>query len=141
MKKQLLIILFITGICSSFIPATRVSGSGIVFFKGNYTEALAASAKTNKPVFIDVYATWCGPCSQLKRKTFTDKAVGDYFNKNFVCFSVDGETEEGRLLRHIYDIGAYPTLLITDANGKQLARTEGFMKPYILINFGKRIVP
>lgn len=141
MKKQLLIILFIAGISCSFMPAPPVSGSGIIFFKGNYTQALAASAKTKKPVFIDVYATWCGPCSQLKRKTFTDKAVGDYFNKNFICFSIDGETEEGKLLRRIYNIDSYPTLLITDASGKLLTRTEGFMKPYILINFGRRIVP
>ncbi|MGK4568218.1 thioredoxin family protein [Flavobacterium sp. 3HN19-14] len=137
----MLFVIIIAGICCSFSAAKIPSGSGITFFKGTYSQALAASAKTKKPLFVDVYATWCGPCKQLKRESFKDKAVGEYFNKNFVCFSIDGETEEGRILRKVYNIDSYPTLLITDATGKQLARTEGFMKPYILINFRRRVVP
>ncbi len=143
MKTSLYIALILTTLYSSFTYHTpeNTTAKGIRFFKGTFQEALAESQKTNKPLFIDVYATWCGACKQLKRQTFSDAAVGDYFNKNFVCLSVDGETEEGIRVRQLYNVRSYPSLLITDGNAKLLTRAEGFMKPYILINFGKRIVP
>jgi len=77
----------------------------------------------------------------LKRKTFSDKEVGDYYNANFINYSADGETTEGNELAHKYKIQGYPTLLILDKNGKQLTKQVGFVEPHILVNFGKRIIP
>lgn len=114
---------------------------GIEFFDGTYTEALERAKKENKHVFLDVYATWCGPCKMLKKQTFKDEEVGNYYNKNFINIAIDGETEEGRKLMSLYNINSYPTLLIVDSEGKVKTRHSGFMKPYIFINFGKRIVP
>ncbi len=120
----------------STTPAVR----GIDFYKGSWKQALAESKRTGKPVFVDVYATWCGPCKKLKA-SFRDKQVGEYYNRNFINVRVDGETSDGAELMHRYGVRSYPTLLILDGNGRQLARTSGFMKPHILINFGRRVIP
>ena len=127
---------------TSFTTKTYDDGKakGIDFFKGSWEKALQKAKHEDKYLFIDFYATWCGPCKQLK-KTFKDKEVGAYFNKNFINISIDGETKEGRELMHSYQITSYPTLLIVDANGNIKTKSTGFMKPYILINFGRRIVP
>lgn len=119
----------------------ETAAKGIDFFKGTFQEALALAEKEKKYVFVDVYATWCGPCKQLKRTTFKDKEVGTYFNKNFINIAIDGETEEGDEILSRYSIRSYPTLLILDAKGRVQTRHSGFMKPFILINFGRRIVP
>lgn len=116
-------------------------GKGIIFFKGTFKEALAKAKTENKPIFLDVYATWCGPCKQLKRKTFTDAEVGNYFNAHYINIAIDGETAEGEELVRKYQIQGYPTLLILDKNGKLLTQQVGFVEPHILVNFGKRIVP
>ena len=123
-----------------FAPEKAVS-KGITFFKGSWTEALFEAKNADKYIFVDVYAKWCGPCKQLKRVTFKDKAVGDYYNKNFINVTMNGETEEGVAFLRAYGITSYPTLLIVRSDGKIMARAEGFMKPYILINFGRRVVP
>ncbi|MBC8884301.1 thioredoxin family protein [Flavobacterium piscinae] len=124
------------------IPTKEATvAKGIDFFKGTFQEALALAEKEQKYVFVEVYATWCGPCKQLKRTTFKDKEVGVYFNKNFINIAIDGETEEGDKILSRYNIRSYPTLLILDAKGRVLTRQTGFMKPYILINFGRRVVP
>ncbi|RXR29082.1 DUF255 domain-containing protein [Flavobacterium piscinae] len=124
------------------IPTKEATAAkGIDFFKGTFQEALALAEKEQKYVFVEVYATWCGPCKQLKRTTFKDKEVGVYFNKNFINIAIDGETEEGDKILSRYNIRSYPTLLILDAKGRVLTRQTGFMKPYILINFGRRVVP
>lgn len=104
-------------------------------------EALDKARKENKPVFLDVYASWCGPCKKLKKSTFKDEEVGEYFNKNFICVAIDGETEEGKAILDKYKVRSYPTLIIADYEGNMRTKTTGFVKPHILINFGKRIVP
>lgn len=114
---------------------------GIQFFKGTFQEALEKAKTENKPIFLDIYATWCGPCKMLKKHTFSDREVGDYYNANYINIAVDGETKEGSELANNYRIQGYPTLLILDKNGNQVAEQVGFVEPHILVNFGKRIVP
>lgn len=140
MKKILL--LFVTLLLVSFTSSEKmVYKKGIDFFKGTYTEALVKAKEENKPVFLDVYASWCGPCKKLKKTTFKDEEVGEYFNKNFICIAIDGETEEGKAILDKYRVRSYPTLIIADYEGNMRTKTTGFVKPRILINFGKRIVP
>ena len=142
MKKNITIVIFVAFVFLGFKTDDRTDAKsdGIVFFQGNWNEALALAKTENKPIFADVYATWCGPCKKLK-STFKDSQVGAYFNKNFINIRIDGETSAGKKWRNHYEISSYPTLLIIDQNGKVKTRAEGFMKPYILINFGRRIVP
>ncbi len=134
----LFIILFFLSFSSKEVKPYK---KGIVFFKGTYTEALAKAKAENKPIFLDVYATWCGPCKKLKKTTFKDEMAGDYFNKNFICIAIDGETQEGAAIIHKYRVRSYPTLIIADYEGNMRTKTTGFLQPQVLINFGKRIVP
>ncbi len=114
---------------------------GIDFFDGNWKEGLKKAETEKKPVFVYLYAKWCGQCKQLKRGAFKSEEAGKYFNKNFINVAVDGETPEGAKIMRSYNVKSYPTLLIVDARGNLLSKTTGNMKPYILINFGRRIVP
>ncbi len=50
---------------------------GIQFFKGTWQEALAKAKKTNKLLFVDAFATWCGPCKMMDKKVFVKKEVGE----------------------------------------------------------------
>lgn len=34
-------------------------------------EAQAAAKKSPRPLFVDVYTSWCGPCKMLDARTFT----------------------------------------------------------------------
>jgi thiol:disulfide interchange protein len=138
---QTLIIISLAFLGSSFSSPRIDVGNGIIFFKGTWSEALLKAKAEKKYIFLDVYATWCGPCKQLKRKTFKDKEVGQYFNTNFINVSLDGESEEGLLLANKYQVTSYPTLIIVDFNGIKKTKALGFMEPHILVNFGRRIVP
>lgn len=134
-------LLIISAFSNSEVDIKSDARGGIQFFKGSFQEALDKAKAENKPIFLDVYATWCGPCKMLKKRTFSDKNVGDYYNANFINIAINGETEEGYELSKLYDVKGYPTLLIIDKNGRKLTKQVGFVEPYILINFGKRIVP
>ena len=50
-------------------PAAREI-KGTVFEKGTLKELLAKAAKEKKYLFVDVYATWCGPCKAMATQVF-----------------------------------------------------------------------
>jgi thiol:disulfide interchange protein len=62
--------------------------SGIKFVDLSFEEALVQSKKQKKMIFIDAYASWCGPCKMLDRNTFPDRSVGTYFNDKFINFYI-----------------------------------------------------
>jgi thioredoxin 1 len=112
-------------------PKTR----GIHFIEDDWSQALKTAKDENKLVFLDIYATWCGPCKMLKQYTFTDSSVGEFFNKNFISVSVDGEKGVGPQLAQQYSIEGYPTLIVADATGKPVLLTAGYMPADALMQF------
>ena len=108
---------------------------GIHFIEEDWSKALKAAQNENKLVFIDIYATWCGPCKMLKQYTFTDSSVGEFFNKNFINVSIDGEKGVGPKLAQQYAIEGYPTLIVTDATGKPVLITAGYLPADVLMQF------
>lgn len=93
--------------------------------KGDFAAALARARKEKKYVFIDFYATWCGPCKMMDRQTYSDSTVGRAAAK-FVSRKVDAEKGEGIKLAERYAVKAYPTMVIVDATGKEVNREQGF---------------
>ena len=123
---------------NSKVTENAVAGEvGIKFVEANWAKALAEAKKQNKLVFLDAYTSWCGPCKMLKRNTFPDKAAGDFFNKNFINVALDMEKGDGLDVAAKYQVRAYPTLIITDAEGKIITYSEGYVEPAQLIEFGK----
>ena len=76
----------------------------------------------------------------LKRNTFTNSEVGEFFNKNFVNITIDGEKGVGPSLAKKYSIPGYPTLIIADAKGNPVLYTAGYINPQQLLEFAKEAV-
>jgi len=112
--------------------------TGIVFIENSWIDALHQAQLQNKYIFVDAYATWCGPCNLLKNITFKDKKVADFYNKNFINLAMDMERGDGPDLANQWGITAYPTLLVFDSNGKPVFGTMGFMRAGELLKFGKQ---
>ena len=113
---------------------------GIQFIEDDWNLALKKAQAQNKLVFVDIYATWCGPCKMLKQYTFTDSAVGVFFNKNFVNVSIDGEKGIGPQLAQQFSIEGYPTLIVVDATGKPVLLTAGYIPANFLLEFANEAV-
>lgn len=112
---------------------------GIQFEQISLNEAIQKSRAENKPLFVDVYATWCGPCKRMKKFTFTDEKLGAYYNEHFINISLDGETMEGRRFHNSFPFSAYPTLFVISPKGEVLLKEEGFSFAFSLLNKAKNL--
>ncbi|OWY24148.1 DUF255 domain-containing protein [Sphingobacteriales bacterium UPWRP_1] len=111
---------------------------GIQFFHGSWNEVKEEARKQNKPIFVDAFTTWCGPCKMMSANTFTDEKVGNFFNKFYVNYKIDVEKGEGRDFARNYRVDRYPTFLFINANGDELYRSLGYQQPAPFIMEGRK---
>ncbi|MCX8525490.1 thioredoxin family protein [Chryseobacterium formosus] len=107
---------------------------GIKFDQSNFKDLLARAKKEKKLVFIDAYAVWCGPCKMMDKNVFTQKSVGDYFNKNFVSSRIDMEKGEGREIAQKFSVRSYPTFLFLNGDGELISQNYGYMEPSLFLS-------
>lgn len=116
------------------------SDTGIEFIQNDWPGALGLAKQQHKLIFLDAYATWCGPCKLMQKKVFTGKKAGDYFNLNFINVSIDMEKGDGIALAKQLNISAYPSLLVINEDGKIITRNTGALNEQQLIEFGKKAI-
>lgn len=99
--------------------------TGVAFFEGTWGELLQKAATEKKPVFVDCYTDWCGPCKWMTKNVFPNDTAGAFYNARFINYKLDMEKGEGPEVAKQYAVKAYPTLLYVDAGGKTLHKSVG----------------
>ena len=101
-------------------------------------ELLKTQAKSEgKLIFLDIYATWCGPCKYLEANVYTDKVLGDIYNKYYLSAKIDGETEFGSKLATAYELEAYPSMYFLSPDETMLSTIVGVKEAVPLGEIGK----
>ena len=114
-------VFFIISICFFFYDACAQT----VFEEGNLQDVFLKAKKEGKMVMIVGSATWCAPCQALKKNVFPTKEAGNYFNANFVLKRYELDKADPDQVVERYRITAYPTTVILNADGHELARILG----------------
>lgn len=86
--------------------------------------ALALAAETGKPVFVDMYADWCGPCRMLADEYFVRE---DYKEVLSQCVLIKINIDNYQDLASRYSVQSIPTLILMDSEGNELDRITGVM--------------
>lgn len=110
---------------------------GIQFEEANWKKILAKAEAEGQLIFVDAYASWCGPCKMMAKNVFTQSEVGEYYNRNFVNAKIDMEKGEGVGLARKYNVRAYPTLLFINADGQLVHRGVGYKDAEDFIQLGE----
>lgn len=118
--------------------AGQSPAQGIEFFKGSWEEAVAKAEAEDKLIFVDAYASWCGPCKRMSANVFPNERVGEFYNKNFVCLKWDMEKDDhGIKFRQKYPVGAFPTLYYIDFTGEVVQNIRGAQQVDQFIELGQ----
>lgn len=99
----------------------------------DFAKAKAIAAEKNVPILADFSGSdWCGWCIKLDKEVFSTQPFKQYAENNLVLLLVDmprskpqSETQKkqnGAMMER-YDVQGFPTVILMDATGKELART------------------
>lgn len=119
------------------VSSCFIFGQNISFQEISFKELLVKAKKEDKLVFIDAYASWCGPCKLMEKNIFTKKSVSDYYNSNFVNAHFDMEKGEGRELAAKFGVRSYPTYLFVNGKGDLVHQDVGYMGEEQFLDLGK----
>lgn len=115
-------------------------------------DAVELQSVVPKPIMIDVYTHWCGPCKMLSTNTFGDARVATYLNEHYYCVKFDAESPDtlyfkgtkyanpdyvpnkpGRNGVHQFarflNVGSYPTLFFFDKETQAIGPVTGYRTP------------
>lgn len=94
-----------------------------------WQQAKQKATSENKYIFVDCYASWCGPCKIMDRYVYAKDTVGDYMNANFISIKLqmDSTKNDDAIVRSWYStakdfqkdytISGFPTLLFFSPSG------------------------
>lgn len=105
--------------------------------------------KKAKPIFMDVYTDWCGPCKMLDKNTFHDPKFVAYINENYFPVKFNGEgnfemtykdkkyanpgydaNRKGRNSAHEFtmflQVQGYPSMYVFDKTGEVKSPIVGY---------------
>ncbi|HYW94858.1 MAG TPA: thioredoxin family protein [Bacteroidales bacterium] len=108
--------------------------------ESEWNQLTEQAQKAGKPIFLDVYATWCGPCKYLEKNVYTNPELGTYFNDNYINAKMDGETDFGSTFARSHQLEAYPTMFFLTPASDVIAKIVGVREAGPLEEIGKTVV-
>lgn len=140
-------------IAQSFINKTQASVeelTGPVHWY-TFTEAVEMQKKAPRPIMVDVYTSWCGPCKMMSANTFGNEIIAKYLNEHFYPVKFNAETRDSVIFgamvfknknpegtpRPVHDFAAsildgklmYPSIVFLNEEVKRIQIVTGYYKP------------
>ena len=135
--------------CKRFLPSVlalgllvsinmvRAADEGLSW-QTNYKAALKEAAASHKPILADFTGSdWCGWCIKLDKDTFSKPEFAKFASEKLVLLEVDfpqGKEQSAAVkkqneeLQQKFGVEGYPTLVLIDKNGKEIARNVGYLE-------------
>ena len=121
----------LTGISAHAKPAKKSAAK--VNWQPSYSAAMKAAKRSGKPLFIDFYTDWCGPCKYLDQMTYRDAKFVAY-SRGWIMVKVNPEKSQfGRKLFEKYKLDGFPSMVFTNASGKKYGGVVGSYPVEMLI--------
>jgi thioredoxin-related protein len=104
----------------------------------SWSQVKAKAKKENKYIFLDIYATWCGPCKMMDAQVYSTQTIGKLLNDKFISVKVQQDQSkndndqikswyaDAKTINEEYKIEALPSFLFFSPEGKLVYRNIGY---------------
>lgn len=103
----------------------------------NWETIKSKALAENKFIFLDCFATWCGPCKVMDENVFSKERTAQFLNKDFINVKAQMDVtvyddeftrnwhKDALNIQNSFKIIAYPTYLIFSPKGQLIYRFSG----------------
>lgn len=129
----------IAALLTIIIPLILTAQEGIQWSNEPSWQMVKEKAKLeNKFIFIDCYATWCGPCKAMEKNVYPMPEVGRFMNDNFISIKVQMDRTEydneevkkwyadAKMIDSIFSVKVLPTFIYFSPEGIPLHKAVGY---------------
>ena len=110
----------------------QIAGGASIQWLDSMDAALAEAKRTKKPLMVDFYATWCGPCKVLDEQVYTEKSVIEQA-QHWIAVKVDVDKDQKTAVK--YGINSMPTIVLMKPDGTVVQWVSGVLQPAGMVEF------
>jgi thioredoxin-related protein len=115
----------------------------------SWAQVKEKAKRENKFIFVDAFATWCGPCKTMDKEVYTNDTIGDLFNARFISVRVqmDKTKRDNQLVQNWYSdalalqkqyrIIGYPTFIFFSPEGTIVHKELGYQSVNEMISLAQ----
>jgi thioredoxin-related protein len=123
------------------IALTSANAAAPAGWTEDYAKAVEKAKTDKKLVLLDFTGSdWCGWCIKLDKEVFSKSDFKNYAKENLVLVELDFPNakpqtkkvkDQNKELAKKFGVQGYPTIVVLDADGKEVARWGGYSQTFL----------
>lgn len=106
--------------------AENASSPDGIAWRRDLDVAKQEAKQSGKPILVDFFATWCGPCKKMDSQTWSDAEVSKQLD---AWIPVKVDVDQHQELAASYKVKGVPTLVFLGPDGRLVSTFVGFAGP------------